>query len=911
MGLHVLFLSLILWVGGLCEDYVDDVLQQRRLKEFARHIQILEQEPDLLDEQGHTPILQLGELQLRHVFTVNRERPWLLAHAEFSEEYHARRRLRDKDGADRDGQRDKPRIVEGSRRLAGIESDLLTEITATPFVFRTPRDRVRLFAALHGAALPEAAYTNASLNYWGAGGKVHSGYGQMMFTKNRTDINDASLTGGPGYSQLHTGGWTPTSMGNNFSGNADDVGNAYRDGQALRGARAKIHTAATARAPGWKQDEYLGLRLKPCDKKTQNEPRCWLDAGVALSVYEETQYTVIVFHSDWSINWYEYILWQNRAWIIDEMENQVKNQWTIDARQPVTPTMQSRKGSTYDENQERCAFKDQQNLPINDMTHFAKTLDITESSLQQFGYWLLVKRMMRLILPETRDRVAERARTIYLTGSGFGGVWAALTSMWLRKADDATYDTYVIAGGGFECLARSLQSDMRPWDKHTQVKVYAHVMDIYSRMDFVSGYVCLYGLRNMTMGSDVHTFCSGMIGFSGPQLAYRGKPVGEYQSSSTRAAVAEGRLNFDACHYYTHSPWYAAMLFISDLVLMADGTTDGGCQTKEPIPQVDQLGRCPTAARVEADCEAIASTTQELPVTAMIAVASGLACFICFMGCVGYMALQRVRNDLWMFGTDKQKAQKHSGGFCSQCKALFGCGMEIRKQKKDRKKGDRAKIARERAKQARLNKMETSKEKRSKKKKKSAHDSVAADEAEWQNLKDKLEVDVSQIGKADEDITQAANLLGLTKSAVAPGAFDGNNATNALLRAELSNNDDEGPKLETSKKGSKDDAEGAKSKDESDNRKGRRQDKDRDRDRDRDRNRSERKSRRPDAKRARSDLPDNSTASERQETNIQATSSTRERGRRRSKSSEDTGNLRKTARDAGRSKSASTPEQRE
>ena len=38
-------------------------------------------------------------------------------------------------------------------------------------------------------------------------------------------------------------------------------------------------------------------------------------------------------------------------------------------------------------------------------------------------------------------------------------------------------------------------------------------------------------------------------------------------------------------------PWFAAMLFTKDVVLMPDGTTDGGCKEAKGIPQTDTLGR--------------------------------------------------------------------------------------------------------------------------------------------------------------------------------------------------------------------------------------------------------------------------------------------------------------------------------
>merc|ERR1719478_80165 len=106
-------------------------------------------------------------------------------------------------------------------------------------------------------------------------------------------------------------------------------------------------------------------------------------------------------------------------------------------------------------------------------------------------------------------------------------------------------------------------------------------------MDFLSGYRCLYGVLSVQEGHPVHTYCSGIVGFSGPQLMHRGPSMGNYQESSTESAVKEGRRLFDACHYYTHSPWYAAELFASTNVLMADGTTDGGCRNVPGVPQTD------------------------------------------------------------------------------------------------------------------------------------------------------------------------------------------------------------------------------------------------------------------------------------------------------------------------------------
>merc|ERR1740130_1812843 len=103
---------------------------------------------------------------------------------------------------------------------------------------------------------------------------------------------------------------------------------------------------------------------------------------------------------------------------------------------------------------------------------------------------------------------------------------------------------------------------------------------MYARMDFVSGYQCLYGLLMLQEHNPVHSFCGAFVGFTGPQMMYRGEPmkpgytdtiatdtVKARKKEEKIASVAKGREMFDACHYYTHNPWFAATLFTSDKVL--------------------------------------------------------------------------------------------------------------------------------------------------------------------------------------------------------------------------------------------------------------------------------------------------------------------------------------------------------
>merc|ERR1719201_2190125 len=275
-----------------------------------------------------------------------------------------------------------------------------------------------------------------------------------------------------------------------------------------------------------------------------------------MSVYEDFNTKVLVFHSDWSANWHEYLIWNNRAWIFNRMEAQIIHQWTHNVQEPLKPEEADRRGSEWNEKQDRCAFKDVKVEPMGGkLEEMASRFNLRADQVAVTGYWGLVKQMIRYegVLPESRDRKAELAQTIYLTGAGFGGVWAALSSMHFKLRDDAEYATYLIAAQGFQCLARHISADMRPWEEHTQIKSYHHVIDAYAGMDYPIGEVCYYGFKNLTAKDDpVHKYCAGMVGFTGPQLLYRGDPFGNYLDSEGEIDMAIndpiriGRKNFDA-----------------------------------------------------------------------------------------------------------------------------------------------------------------------------------------------------------------------------------------------------------------------------------------------------------------------------------------------------------------------------
>merc|ERR1711920_1009066 len=167
---------------------------------------------------------------------------------------------------------------------------------------------------------------------------------------------------------------------------------------------------------------------------------------------------------------------------------------------------------------------------------------------------------------------------------------------------------------------------------------YSHVMDTYMNLDRPAGQVCYYGKLDFTQNDPSYSYCKAIVGYTGPQLWYRGAPT-------PPGDVIEARVAFDACHYYTHSPWYAGMLFVSSQVLMADGTTDGGCFTVAGVAQTDPNKICPLETAADVDCLLAADTSQPLPLGALGYVCGGLFLFICCCGLCGILCLRRLRND--------------------------------------------------------------------------------------------------------------------------------------------------------------------------------------------------------------------------------------------------------------------------
>mmetsp|Transcript_23469 Transcript_23469/g.74350 ORF Transcript_23469/g.74350 Transcript_23469/m.74350 type:complete len:308 (+) Transcript_23469:2-925(+) len=219
--------------------------------------------------------------------------------------------------------------------------------------------------------------------------------------------------------------------------------------------------------------------------------------------------------------------------------------------------------------------------------------------------------------------------------------------MWLAREGKHAHKTYVIAGTGWDCVARRMYGkDMIPWAQHDHIKSYSHVMDtIANGLDRSPGTVCLYGRRSFTPGSPEHGYCSKIVGYTGAQLFWRGDPPPSEQ-------IEAARLAFDACHYFTHNIWYAALLFLSEDVLMYDGTTDGGCWKEAPVPEEDSIKQCPDPKTAKIFCSMEDLKPRAMPIMAMLGVSLGVLSILGVMfGCF-LVSLWQLRDDAWVFGKD-------------------------------------------------------------------------------------------------------------------------------------------------------------------------------------------------------------------------------------------------------------------
>ena len=104
------------------------------------------------------------------------------------------------------------------------------------------------------------------------------------------------------------------------------------------------------------------------------------------------------------------------------------------------------------------------------------------------------------------------------------------------------------------------------------------------------GNVCFWGSTGLQAADSAFEYCSRAYGYTGPTLiAAQGGIFLPGGADSTAA------LEFQRCRYFTHDAEATLLALEQSGVLLADGTTDGGCRAA-PIIAADDTSStgCPT-----------------------------------------------------------------------------------------------------------------------------------------------------------------------------------------------------------------------------------------------------------------------------------------------------------------------------
>lgn len=559
------------------------------------------------------------------------------------------------------------------------KSEILQSAAKIGFAYRTPRDQVLSVTAVLAASMPLAAY-NVTYHYekW----KPMYDNGTSLYVNwcdNETNDTDClTLSNDTKFQDL-----------------------AQIEKQVLTDSRAQIKTVM---GTSYKSDYFEGSRETGCAQMGSTGERCFGDEGVAMSHYEDDSSMIVVFQAGLGETDRNNLIWQNKAWLIESFEDAMVEQWILNAQQATSSEVTGRKAADTYEFPVRCGFLNETYAPISDETAVSVASEVSVANLQDEGLWPLMKLVVRKVLAEG----ASFTKTVYLAGTGLGGSHAALISMWLKKNEDKSYDTYVIAAPGFQCIARDKYSkDMTPSDTHSQLKIYTHVMDaLAGSVDQYSGTVCRYGLRNFTAAEPFYAYCSRMVGHTGPEIFWRPSTTSttttaDDATAADLAAFAEYDVNittaqeaFDQCHMYTHSIWYALMLFSDEDTLNLDGTTDGGCETVSPIDSADKYGKCPTTATATTDCANFFAPSAEVSMQMLAIIVGSTGGVIACCAVLGIMVVRHVqKNAMEDVATTTDQGPPATGCFA---RLMRNCGVYL-----GAKGVDRAKDARIRAKKAR------------------------------------------------------------------------------------------------------------------------------------------------------------------------------------------------------------------
>lgn len=251
----------------------------------------------------------------------------------------------------------------------------------------------------------------------------------------------------------------------------------------------------------------------------------------------------------------------------------------------------------------------------------AKGLDPVKAA--KTGYWEFTK----VIADSAYNSAMAENQTFRITGHSQGGGRAALVSMYLDKKYGKKFQTVTFAAVGGQCWSRDLYGtdgnmldDVDPYKTHSQVTDYVHPLDIYGHIDYDVGRMCSFKTTDIAV-SRAKKYCEKIWGYKATRI----------HSSGGVPGTEDLALDFSRCKYFTHS-WESAIHYLSDdSVLLADGTTDGGCQTQTTIPDGDT--RCPHETNLAADgcddelsCAACSLATDNAGIDCMWCPAEGGQC---------------------------------------------------------------------------------------------------------------------------------------------------------------------------------------------------------------------------------------------------------------------------------------------
>eukprot|EP00927_Polykrikos_kofoidii_P045663 TRINITY_DN39693_c0_g1_i1.p1 TRINITY_DN39693_c0_g1~~TRINITY_DN39693_c0_g1_i1.p1 ORF type:complete len:874 (-),score=84.83 TRINITY_DN39693_c0_g1_i1:307-2928(-) len=652
-----------------------------------------------LHERGQLPALRVGSLQLKRVIVRHERTPRVLRDI----------RVQPNDLA-----------ILLQRRVQTTSSNVIMNWD----LLGSKREVVRTLAALNVAVMPPLLGFNGTSNnsLWGWGPLVYADRNNLFSALNIPCVNSSNSASLSLYYKLLNVSCTSRSENSSNESNSTTREQFDVEARYMQDIASKIHRDAAAHFVRDHSAKFMGLRRPPCDVyQGADHEQCVDDIGVGASVYESQTHKVIVFAGQHG-NDKENVLWTERLNVLERLEYQLRTMWTARARQNMTSDMPSRHGQTYDEINHRCSFKDHvygewSNFDQETGVKLGEAIGVQGGKIS--GLWDSAKLMLRQILPEGRDTANEK--TIILTGNGLGGRWAALLSMWLNKMEAVKYQTVVFAPVGFQCMANdNYKDDVNGWAPHNDyVTVYQHVFDAYAELGHTSGRVCLFGASEIVPGSALHKYCGRTVGHTGPQLFYEG-PLNEpkHELSSVGEAwnmyVEKVKMGADAmraCHYFTHSMWYAALLLEKDTIILPDGETDGGCLDIAGVPKDDPMEICAKSTRADQKCSEPVVGLLTTPLLLFATVTSSLACLITCVALFGMFVLSRIQNYDWIYGVDYAKYGKDRNSLLS-----LVCPCCAKKRRKiTRLDVDKAKVARIRAIEARSRKLEAKVQRRAEK----------------------------------------------------------------------------------------------------------------------------------------------------------------------------------------------------